>query len=671
MNESVRVVLADRYHILGPLGRGGMGAVWRARDTDLDRLVAVKELRLPDHVGEDERRVWYARMEREARAAARLRHPGIVTVYERVVGDDGRPWIVMELIQGGSLQDLLREKGRLPVPRVAAIGEQVLAALSAAHERGIVHRDIKPANVLLEGDRAVLTDFGIAALDGDATITHTGTLLGTPAFMAPEQVRGLRAGPRSDLWSLGATLYAAVEGHPPFSGPTHGSVFVAIATENPAPPVHAGPLTEVLAGLLRKDPAERLTADAVRGLLAPLAHAEPRRPAPVAPPPIAPLPRPAAPGLVVPPPDSRTAVETAPPRRWRGPHRTRTRALTLAAALVVVAGITAGGWTALSSSKRHSARTGRSAGATATPVSRDMTIPAGGGAIFDVAFDPDGRTLASAGEDGTIRLWDTATGRQTATLLDEPGDDKFSVVFSPDRRTLATDGDRISQIRLWETATHRAIATLADPDDAAVTSLAFSPDGGTLAVGADITPTIGDPGTRMVRFWDVRTRRVTATISGIKKDVDSVAFSPDGRTLAYTDDKVIRLVEVATHRVTATLTGHDDFLRSVTFSPDGRTLASSSDDHTIKLWNLATRKPDLNITGSEGGQIVFSPDGRTLAGRGGDDTKVVRLWDVESGDIVASFTGHTDTVYPVAFSPDGKTLAAGANDRTIRLWKVP
>ncbi|MFB9835857.1 serine/threonine-protein kinase, partial [Actinoallomurus acaciae] len=295
MNNGVGMVLADRYQILGPLGRGGMGAVWRARDTDLDRLVAIKELRLPDQVGDDERRVWYARMEREARATARLRHPGIVTVYERVVGDDGRPWIVMELIQGGSLQDVLRRQGRLPAPQVAAIGRQVLAALSAAHGRGIVHRDIKPANVLLEGDRAVLTDFGIAMLDGDVTLTHTGAILGTPAFMAPEQVRGDRATPRSDLWSLGATLYAAVEGHPPFSGPTHGSVFVAIATEDPAPPVHAGPLTEVLTGLLRKDPAERLTADAVRGPLDSIADRErppgPRQgadPRPAAPPPQSP-----------------------------------------------------------------------------------------------------------------------------------------------------------------------------------------------------------------------------------------------------------------------------------------------------------------------------------------------------------------------------------------------
>lgn len=262
-------MLAGRYQLVEPIGQGGMGTVWRAFDTGLDREIAVKELRLPEQVCEDERRRWYARMEREARAAARLKHPGIVTVYDRVTGEDGRPWIVMELIHGTSLADVLKQHGRLPVQRTAAIGLRMLDALSAAHAYGIVHRDIKPANVLLEGDRVVLTDFGIAALDGDITITRTGMILGSPAYMAPEQVDG-RPVPQSDLWSLGATLYNAVEGNSPFTGPTHGALFVAIATQDPTPPVHAGPLTTVLNGLLRKSPTERLTAEETRDLLTPL-----------------------------------------------------------------------------------------------------------------------------------------------------------------------------------------------------------------------------------------------------------------------------------------------------------------------------------------------------------------------------------------------------------------
>ena len=260
-------VLAGRYRNLGRIGQGGMGSVWRAHDTELDREVAVKELRVPEQVTDEERRVWYARMEREARAAARLRHGGIVTVYDRVMGDDGRPWIVMELVRGRSLEQLLAERTAIPPAEAAAIGLAMLDALTAAHAQGVVHRDIKPANVLLEDDRVLLTDFGIAALEGDVTITRSGTVLGTPAYMSPEQVEGKSVTAASDLWSLGATLYAAVEGRRPFDGASHGAVFVAIATQQPPPPTCGGPLAQVLDGLLRKNPDERLSPAQARDLL--------------------------------------------------------------------------------------------------------------------------------------------------------------------------------------------------------------------------------------------------------------------------------------------------------------------------------------------------------------------------------------------------------------------
>ncbi|MWA05614.1 protein kinase [Actinomadura sp. LD22] len=266
-----------------------MGAVWRAHDEQLGRDVAVKELRLPEHLGADQRRTWIARLDREARAAARLKHPGIVTVHDLVVGDDGRPWIVLELVHGGSLDDLLKASGPLPFQQAASIGLRMLDALQAAHLAGITHRDIKPANVLLEGERVVLTDFGIAAVDGDAALTRSGEVVGTPAFMSPEQVRGRPVGAESDLWSLGATLYTAVEGRPPFTGTSTGAVFVAVATEDPAPAAHAGPLEPVISGLLRKDPAQRPTADQLRAMLAPIASG---RLAPAGPPPPMPVPGP-------------------------------------------------------------------------------------------------------------------------------------------------------------------------------------------------------------------------------------------------------------------------------------------------------------------------------------------------------------------------------------------
>jgi hypothetical protein len=279
-----------------------MGVVWRGQDTDLDRTVAIKELRLPDDIDEGERATFYARLEREARAAARLKHPGIVTVHDRLtVGD--RPWIVMEYVEGGSLQDLLGEHKRLEVNAVAALGTKMLTALRAAHAAGVVHRDVKPANVLLEGDRVVLTDFGIATLEGDTTLTRSGAILGTPAFMAPEQVRGQEATPETDLWSLGATLYAAVEGCVPFGGTNAGGIFVAIATEDPRPFVHAGPLTAVLEGLLSKDPTQRLNAEDAHRLLAELGNGAGALPTRVAPPP--PVRVPVSPPLPPGPPSGR------------------------------------------------------------------------------------------------------------------------------------------------------------------------------------------------------------------------------------------------------------------------------------------------------------------------------------------------------------------------------
>ncbi|WP_219732270.1 serine/threonine-protein kinase [Streptomyces sp. INR7] len=274
-------LLAGRYRLADLLGRGGMGTVWRAHDEQLDREVALKELRLPDDLDASGREAWIGRLDREARAAARLKHPGVITVHDRIAGDDGRPWIVMELVHGRSLEDLIKDEGPLPPARVAGIGLQVLDALRAVHATGVTHRDIKPANVLLEGDRVVLTDFGIAAVEGEPGLTRSGALMGTPVYMAPEQVRGLPATAESDLWSLGATLFTAVEGHPPFGGSGSWAVFVAVATEEPAPAVRAGELGPVLTGLLRKDPARRLTAQEAYDLLVgPAGGAQPSRPDP-------------------------------------------------------------------------------------------------------------------------------------------------------------------------------------------------------------------------------------------------------------------------------------------------------------------------------------------------------------------------------------------------------
>jgi len=253
-------LIAGRYRLLTPLGQGGMGTVWRARDEVLHREVAVKEVRAPAGLSVPEVERMYTRLEREAWAAARVANRNVVTVYD-VATQDGRPWIVMELVRGISLAELLDAEGPLPPARAAYVGAEVLSALRAAHDAGVLHRDVKPANVLLSNDdRVVLTDFGIATVEGSSAITMTGEVIGSPEFLSPERALGRTPGPESDLWSLGVLLYAAVEGHSPFRQDTPLSTLRAIVDEELPPLRRAGPLAPVIEGLLRKEPTDRLSA---------------------------------------------------------------------------------------------------------------------------------------------------------------------------------------------------------------------------------------------------------------------------------------------------------------------------------------------------------------------------------------------------------------------------
>jgi len=260
-------VVAGRYALDGVLGRGGMGTVWLATDQVLERRVALKELTFSVELTDEERAILRERTMREARAAARLDHPHVATVYD-VVEEDGKPWLVMKHVPARSLQEILEQEGPLPPVAVARIGLDLLAALEAAHAIGIVHRDVKPANVLVSADgRACLTDFGIATTTGDSSLTTYGTLIGSPSYMAPERANGEEPRPSVDLWSLGATLYAAVEGRPPFNRGEAMATLLSVVSEHPAPVLRAGPLEPVLSGLLTKDPARRTSAAAARSVL--------------------------------------------------------------------------------------------------------------------------------------------------------------------------------------------------------------------------------------------------------------------------------------------------------------------------------------------------------------------------------------------------------------------
>ncbi|MFJ5998220.1 protein kinase [Streptomyces sp. NPDC092370] len=270
------LLVAGRYRLAESIGSGGMGRVWRAHDEVLHRSVAIKELTAALYVSESEQAILLARTRAEARAAARINHSAVVTVHD-VLEHDGRPWIVMELVEGRSLADAVKEEGRVEPREAARIGLWVLRALRAAHTAGVLHRDIKPGNVLLARDRRVLlTDFGIAQIEGDTTITRTGEVVGSVDYLAPERVRGHDPGPSSDLWALGATLYTAVEGRSPFRRTTPLTTMQAVVEEEAAELRHAGPLAPVITALLRKDPGTRPGAAEAEQMLA--EAAEGRRP---------------------------------------------------------------------------------------------------------------------------------------------------------------------------------------------------------------------------------------------------------------------------------------------------------------------------------------------------------------------------------------------------------
>ncbi|MGW1198032.1 serine/threonine-protein kinase [Streptomyces sp. NPDC002536] len=309
-------LLAGRYRLVARLGSGGMGVVWRAFDEVLDREVAVKEVRAPDVLREDDVRILYARLKQEARAAARIAHPNVITVHD-VVEQQGRPWIVMELVRGQSLADVLEHEGVLDPKEAARVGAAVLRALQAAHAAGVLHRDVKPANVLLEDTgRVVLTDFGIALVEGAGTLTRTGDLIGSPDYLSPERALGQRPGIPSDLWSLGTTLYAAVEGVSPFRRTSPLLTLHAVVQDELPPPRRAGALTPVLEGLLLKDPQARAGSAEVLRLLDAVAAGTVTR-VPAAPPGYVPtMPAGAAPVLVPMPvasAPSLPSVTTAPP----------------------------------------------------------------------------------------------------------------------------------------------------------------------------------------------------------------------------------------------------------------------------------------------------------------------------------------------------------------------
>ncbi|WP_026178242.1 serine/threonine-protein kinase [Streptomyces hokutonensis] len=414
--DSVRVI-AGRYRLEKRLGRGGMGVVWRATDQLLGRQVAVKEIAQDDSLSEEEARQHRDRTLREARAVAQLRHPHIIVVHD-VVEQDERPYIVMELIDGGSLADRISTHGPVDAAEAARIGVALLGALRTAHAAGVLHRDIKPANVLLEtasdeadADRVVLTDFGIAQVAGATTLTENGAFVGSPEYTAPERMSGVRTGPASDLWSLGALLCTVLSGESPFRRDSLGGILHAVVFDEIRPPEEARPLLPVVRGLLERDPERRLgAAEAERMLRAFLKTGRtPKAAAGGASPGYTPTQKDVPLRELAPPPQPSTPSPT-PPATEVPPPRRSTRGVLVAALLVAAmagAGVSAAALLMRGDDKEASPPvssaplTSTSAGTTspsptrsATPspskTANTPTAPSG----YRVAHDPDGFALA-------------------------------------------------------------------------------------------------------------------------------------------------------------------------------------------------------------------------------------------------------------------------------------
>ena len=642
----------QQFDIVRVLGHGGMGVVLQGFDPHLQRTVAIKVL----HAKYQQDDAAIERFCREGRAAAAISHEHVVQMYQVARVEEGEmAFLVMQMIEGETLESLLKQKSPLQPNDVARIGMQAAAGLSAAHERGLVHRDIKPGNIMIEDltDRVKLTDFGLAWAGDDVRLTSTGMLLGTALYMSPEQALGKTVDERSDLFSLGAVMYEMATGQSPFTAPTAVGVMKKIMDDNPPPPRSINPeikkpTSNLIMQLLAKSPDARPDS---AGLVARALASVVSEQGPISP-------------LQVP------SVASSEVKKLSRRSKTASRVWSIGGwllgliSLAVLIAMVSAGWSPLGYPTTENVDEVSvfkiSDGVPTKDVTNEFeTILLGGnpGAIWSIDFSNDGKTIAAGIGDGSVRIWDIEK-QEVVRSFDAHSGNVWNVIFHPTKNLIATAGDD-SWVKIRDLETFDAVQGWKLGNT--VRAIAFSPDGKDLAA-ADRDGEL--------HVYDINTGAERNTIKLPGTTILGIDYSPDGKSIvAAGSDKTVRIFDANTLEQRQDFDGHEGPIYTVVYSLAKKPLiASVGFKSDTWIWNPETGESVAKLQGSGGDNwaVGFCRDGNHLL-TGGQDG-MIKVWDTKKGKQIAALRGHTAAVHDFAFDPKHHRMASSSRDGTIRIW---